>query len=180
MLCMREQPCLPRRRRALPADSRRGSFALVKHNAGGKSLLLPSTSARGGIARVRPRGSRLLLGPSPGAGHRSPHALLIFRTVIQLFVINLICWEVVSAGDAIPSRSQGCLAGSGTRCIRGLGGMRGNHRMGRASETLCPAAPLLMWGFSASSLALESPSSFGIAILEVLLHPDFYFNFFPY
>ena len=37
------------------------------------------------------QGSRLLLGPSPGTGHRSLHALLIFRTVIQLFVINLIC-----------------------------------------------------------------------------------------
>lgn len=32
---------------------------------------------------------------APGAGHRSLHALLIFRTVIQLFVINLICQKVV-------------------------------------------------------------------------------------
>lgn len=108
-----------------------------------------------------------LLGPSPGAGHGSLGALLIFRRVIQLFVMNLIRWEVVSAGNAIPSQSQGCLAS-----CEGCGETRPRHAAshGVASESRCPTA-----GFSASSLAPERPGSFGLAILEALLHPDFSF-----
>lgn len=82
--------CLPRQLHVLPSECQRGSFPLVKQREG--SLLLTSASARVRITHAQPwAAAGEQVGPSPGAGHCSLHALLIFRTVIQLFVINLIC-----------------------------------------------------------------------------------------
>lgn len=105
MLCMSEQPHLPRQLRALPSKSQR------------RSLLKLNKLGRGNFADpLHLCSEQVTAQPQPGL--YSLPSLLIFRTVIQLFVINWICLEVASAGKATPSQSQGCSATSGTRCLR--------------------------------------------------------------
>lgn len=55
MLCMREQPRLPRQLHALPSESQRGSFALTKQIevAGNLCCFLPSVWGR--IPRAQPQ-----------------------------------------------------------------------------------------------------------------------------
>lgn len=105
MLCMSEQPHLPRHLHALPSKRQRRSF--LKLNKLGRGIF---------AAPLHLCSEQLTAQPQPGLC--TLPSLLIFRTVIQLFVINWICLEVVSAGNATPSRGQGCSATSGTRCLR--------------------------------------------------------------